>query len=240
MASLATAQQPADSAKAPQDSTLRVFLDCAGGCDFDYVRTEITFVNWVRQREDAQVHVLVTSLATGGGGQEYTLAFIGLKQFAHTVDTLRYVAGRNDTDDETRAGALRVLKLGLMRFVAHTPLAGQIAISYTAAAATSAPTHDPWNYWVFRVRESGNYSAEESSNSLSLRSSASANRTTAAWKMNFNVNYQYSENNYHVPVYDSLGNQTGTETIGNITRSTGADGRVVRSLGPRWSAGAEF
>src|SRR5207248_1179219 len=159
---LAAAQQPADT----PDSTLRVFLDCAGGCDFDYVRTEITFVNWVRQREDAQVHVLLTSQQTGGGGQEYTIAFIGLRQFAHTADTLRYVSGRTNTRDETRAGVVRVLKLGLMRFVARTPLASQIEITYTAAAATGAPVHDPWNSWVFRISENGNYSAEESSNSL--------------------------------------------------------------------------
>jgi hypothetical protein len=240
-ASHATAQQRADTAKAPQDSTLQVFLDCPGfmaGCDFDYVRTEITFVNWVRQREDAHVHVLVTSQETGGGGQEYTIAFIGLRQFAHTADTLHYLGARTSTSDETRTGVVRVLKLGLMRFVARTPLATQIEITYTAAAAAGALAHDPWNYWVFRISENGNYSAEASSNSLSLYNSLSANRTTAAWKMTFSAHYQYSESNYHVPVYDTLGNQTGTQTIGSITRSVGADGLVVKSLGPRWSAGA--
>jgi len=240
-ASLASAQQPADTAKASQDSTLQVFLDCPGfmaGCDFDYVRTEITFVNWVRQREDAHVHVLVTSQETGGGGQEYTIAFIGLRQFAHTADTLRYLGARTSTSDETRTGVVRVLKLGLMRFVARTPLATKIEITYTAAAAAGAPAHDPWNYWVFRISENGNYSAEASSNSLSLYNSLSANRTTAAWKMNFSANYQYSGSIYHIPVYDTLGNQTGTMTINSITRSVGANGLVVKSLGPRWSAGA--
>ena len=234
------AQLPTDTSGATPDSTLRVFLDCPGfmGCDFDYFRTEITFVNWVRQREDAHVHVLVTSLETGGGGLEFTVAFIGLKQFAHTADTLHYIASRDNTGDEMRAGVAHVLKLGLMRFVARTPLAAKIEISYAAPTTTTAAVHDRWNYWVFRVSENGNYFAEESSNSLSMHSSASATRTTAAWKMNFSGSYQYSESNYHVPVYDSLGNQIGTETIGNITRSMGTSALVVRSLGARWSAGA--
>src|SRR5256885_10726292 len=79
-ASAASGQSPADSGTALQDSAPRVFFDCPmylPGCDFDFVRTEITWVNWVRNREDADVHVLVTTQPTGGGGSEYTLSLIG-------------------------------------------------------------------------------------------------------------------------------------------------------------------
>ena len=44
----AAAQVPADSGAAMQDSALRVFFDCPGyspGCDFDFLRTDITWVN---------------------------------------------------------------------------------------------------------------------------------------------------------------------------------------------------
>ena len=51
----------------------RVFIDCIS-CDMDYFRTEITFVNYVRDRKDAQVHVLITTQSTGSGGTEYTSA----------------------------------------------------------------------------------------------------------------------------------------------------------------------
>jgi hypothetical protein len=37
--------------------TVRVYLDCDYmGCDFDYFRTELTMVNWVRDRQVADVH----------------------------------------------------------------------------------------------------------------------------------------------------------------------------------------
>ena len=53
----ARGQTPQDSTRVAQDSALRVFLDCPDAfCDFDYYRTEITFVNWVRDRQFAQVH----------------------------------------------------------------------------------------------------------------------------------------------------------------------------------------
>ncbi len=46
----------------------RVFLDC-GACDFNYLRQEIQFVDYVRDRTDADVHVLATTQRTGGRGR---------------------------------------------------------------------------------------------------------------------------------------------------------------------------
>ena len=65
-------QAPAPSAP-PSTPGLLVFLDCDRGCDFEYLRQEATFVDYVRDPRDAQVHVLVTRQRTGGGGREYRL-----------------------------------------------------------------------------------------------------------------------------------------------------------------------
>ena len=46
----------------------------------------------MRDRSDADVHVLVTTQDTGGGGTEYTLKFIGLGSFVGVEQTLRYSA----------------------------------------------------------------------------------------------------------------------------------------------------
>ena len=80
-----------DSTRAAQDSAVRVFLDCPDTfCDFDYYRTEITFVNWVRDRQFAQVHILVTTQRTPGGHRLY-----GARQ----VDRLRSLRTLIDTHD---------------------------------------------------------------------------------------------------------------------------------------------
>ena len=42
-------------------------------------RTELPFVNYVRDRRDAQVHVLITREQTGGGGRAITIDFVGLE-----------------------------------------------------------------------------------------------------------------------------------------------------------------
>src|SRR5258708_36063483 len=107
-----------DSTRSAQDSAPRVFLDCPDTfCDFDYYRTEITFVNWVRDRQFAQVHVLVTTQSTGGG-QQFTVDFIGAERVARAADTLPWISTTSHTPDDIRRGLTRTFQLRLIRFLA--------------------------------------------------------------------------------------------------------------------------
>ena len=65
-------------------------------------------MNWVRDRQVADVHVLVTEQETGAGGDEYTFTFIGLQRFTGMTDTLRYASSPVATDDEERRGVARM------------------------------------------------------------------------------------------------------------------------------------
>lgn len=64
LAVLAAAMLTQEPAPQAQDEALRVFyLNCGlTWCDEAFLRTEVTYVNWVRDRADAQVVVLVTTL----------------------------------------------------------------------------------------------------------------------------------------------------------------------------------
>src|SRR5205823_14839731 len=105
---------------------LRVFLDC-NRCDDNYVKKEVTFIDYVRNREDADVHVLVTTQETGGGGNEWTLKFIGLGPKNQGADqTLTYNSTATATGAEIRAGFVEVSKLGLVRYAVNTPIADRL------------------------------------------------------------------------------------------------------------------
>jgi len=227
----ATGQTPGGRPPPGQSGALRVFLDCQR-CDFDFLRQEITFINYVRDRKDADVHVLVTTQATGAGGTEYTLKFIGLGRYAGIEHTLTHVSLPAQTGDMIRAGLARVLKVGLVAYAASTALGEHLDVTYRPPAArqeeVAGGERDPWNFWVFRASTGGNFSGEASSSRRSVRASVSANRTTAAWKINLTANGNYSQSRF------DLGE--GEEYL-SVTRSYGWRGLVVRSLGPRWSAG---
>ena len=94
-----------------RDSAPKVFIDCRG-CDRDYFRDNITYVNYVRDRKDADVHVLITQQSTGGGGREYTFAFIGQKECADVKHTLICTSTPNDSRDEIRRTQLEILERG--------------------------------------------------------------------------------------------------------------------------------
>src|SRR5881296_354113 len=229
-----------DSTRTVQDSAVRVFLDCPDTfCDFDYYRTEITFVNWVRDRQFAQVHVLVTTQRTGGG-QEYTLAFIGLERFARTVDTLRWTSRTTDTEDDIRRGVGQTIRLGLVRFAAKTPVARNLAISYTAPAGAAAQVRDPWNYWVFSAGLTGNFQGEKSLKFQYWSGRLSADRLTEKWKIRFFVSQSYNQGDYTYPLYDSTGAQIGEQKVRNIRRGNNANSLIVRSVGAHWSFGGRL
>ncbi len=227
-----------DTTRTAQDSAVRVFLDCPDTfCDFDYYRTEITFVNWVRDRQFAQVHILVTTQQTGGGGQEYTLSFIGQERFAGAVDTLRWTSEPDHTEDNIRSGLARTMRLGLIRFVARTPLGHLLDISYSAPAQAAAQVRDPWNYWVLRVQMNGNLQGEKAFKLQNWFAILAANRVTEAWKQKLNVNQSYDQSDFTVDLFDSLGNPAGQEVITSISRSYEANALIVRSLNAHWSLG---
>lgn len=197
------------------------------------MRTEIPYVDYVRDRTDASLHVLVTTQPTGSGGSEYTLNFIGLRDFAGISDTLKFVSQQNSTPDDRRKGIARMLKLGLVRYLARMPSAERLQISYSPlssieTAAAAASRRDPWNFWVFRTRASGNFSGESSQRFTNLNGSVSANRVTKAWKINNSVNLNYSESRFTF---------NNGEEFRSYSRSYGFSELVVKSLTEHWSVG---
>jgi len=206
-------------------TALRVFLDC-DSCDQAYIKTEITFVNYVRDRLEAQVHVLVTTQATGGGGREYTLAFIGQNDCRDLTDTQKYFSSKTDTEDDVRRGLVKALKLGLMSFVGRTPIACRIAVDYTRPDA-AGPGRDRWDSWVFSLSGSGYFSGETTYMSRMVDASFSANRVTPASKLRFGFSADSSKRRYEIE----------DEIITGTRSSWDASGLFVKSLGEHWSAG---
>ena len=224
-----------------QVGTLSVFLDC-DDCSSEYVRTEIAFVNWVRDRTASDVHVLVTSQDAGGGGEEFTFAFIGQRQFAGRSDTLRYTTNATTTDDEERQGLTRTLALGLVPFLARTPGALSLRITRSGVAADAPgaqtpPSRDPWKAWVFEIDMSADLSGEQNYRNREVDAEFNANRTTAEWKVELSSRYDYSSERAIDEEFDSLGVVVDADTIYDRQRSWGGELTVVRSITNHWSAG---
>lgn len=218
---------------------INLFFDCQGmGCwDLDFFRREVPWVNWVRDREDSDVHVLVTSQTTGGGGQQYTLAFLGRDDFEGQDQSLQVNTSGDATDDEVRRAIVARLRLGLGRYVAGTPMADRLEVRPAGPAPggpggqggpPAAPEHDPWNFWVFRASVNGNLTGESSYKSVRVNNSLSANRTTDAWKFSLAGRYSTNTRTYEL--------EDGTDKY--TQESWSGTGLGVKSITDRFSLGA--
>jgi len=69
---------------------------------------EIPYVDFVRDRKLAQVHVMMTSQQTGSDGTEHTLTFTGLEDYSAMNDTLLFSSQQMDSEDMVRRGILNI------------------------------------------------------------------------------------------------------------------------------------
>jgi len=224
---VAAAAQEQPPAPPPQ---LRVFLDCES-CFADFLRSEIPFVDYVRDRTEAEVHVLITRAQTGGGGREYTVELIGAGRFETVRETLKAVTTPSDTDDIVRRQLATAMRIGLLRFLSRgtVPPALEVGVRFGSAAARPAVTTDRWNQWVFSLRGSASFEGEESSRQRQIGASISADRITPDWKVTLGseLDHEYEEFDLDEDV-----------PVKVERRERDFNWLVVKGLGEHWSIGA--
>ena len=101
----------------PDAGVLRVFIDCQR-CPREvqqFLRTEFTYIDFARDRQDGSVHVLVTSERTGSGGQEWTVSFLGQREYVGIEDTLKFATEPADTEEKTRTALAKTLQISQLR-----------------------------------------------------------------------------------------------------------------------------
>ncbi len=205
----------------------RVFLDC-DGCDFSFIRQEMTFVNYVRDPELAQVHVFVTSQRTGSGGQTYTITITGQQNYTGLDNTLSYTSPQGNTWAERRSGLTEMLKIGLVPYIARTPLASRVSILFKEPERMApVAVDDPWDSWIFDIEANGSFDKEASRSAYSFDGSVSGDRVTEDWKVGIGLRGGYRERNF----------EQDDEAITSTSHSGSINGRIIKSMTDHWSAG---
>jgi hypothetical protein len=220
------AEQGQDSTKNGALNVLITFDDD----DFssDLFKKEIPIINYVRDQKDAHVYIIGTSQRTGAGGYEYTFFLMGQHDFAGMVDTLKYSSRPADTVEKTRDGQISILKMGLMRYIMHTPLSGSVEISFTEQEQEDVNI-DAWNNWVIRFFMGGTLRGEKSSNLSNIWGGFGVEKVTEDWKIQITPDFGYTVQKFEL----EEGNVT------SIRKLVSLDALVVKSIGERWSVGAQ-
>lgn len=222
---------------------IKVYVDCSAGCDQNYIRSEITFVDFVLDRLAADVHVLITSERNGNGTNQFQLIFFGQNSFKNQVDTLIYDELANATNVETRSQITKILRFGLVPYITKIPNSRLIEITKGILTEVNKDkpinssknnvgneeTKDKWNYWVYKIGADAKYNVDQNYKSRTINTSMSANRTTNKLKTNFYiVNYN---NNYSYKYEDS----GVIKTYKFVNKSLQLEHTLVASISRNWS-----
>ncbi len=217
--------QERTAADSLRQNAVRVFIDC-WHCDMDYIRREIPYVNYVRDVKEAQVYILRTTQSTGSGGTEYTFTYIGQEEFEGMNDTLVYHSNPDETSDQTREGTTKMLSMGLIRYVARTPLFREIEINHPRVSEETE-IFDRWNYWVFELEFDPELEMKETLKSSNWDNSINASRITHALKYEFSADMNFRRTKY---VFEDT-------TYVRNRNSWRLENLLVFSISEHWSAG---
>jgi hypothetical protein len=193
----------------------------------DFIKKEITFINYVRDLKEADVYLVISFEETGSGGETITVFYVGQNKFSDMKDTVKITMSPDDTEDVLRKKAVTALKMGFMRFMLKTPLAEFFEINFTQPVREIVET-DKWNSWVFRANLNGSLNGEKRYESVSLNESFSANKVTEKLKFLSNIRTSWSKQKYELA--DSTYQY-------DYQRSYGLNAYWAKSINNHWSAG---
>jgi hypothetical protein len=208
-----------------KNSAPNLYIDCHS-CDMNYIRSNLDYVNYVIDRNDADLFIMITWQGTGGNGRKYTMTLEGRERFEGLRDSLIYATDQEMSNEEIREKTLKWLKLGTVRFINYTPLADELSISFDTSMPMEQP-QDKWDYWVFESSLNGWFDGQSTYSNLNANGSLIARRTTEAWKLRLQLRGSYNEERYTI----------GEDEYVSIRRNPGFNSLLVKSVSDHFSVG---
>jgi hypothetical protein len=209
--------------------TAKVFLDCTV-CPHQFIRQNTDFVDFVRDRKVADIHLLITRQFQGGGGREYQLNFESISEAYDINYTYKITTYQADTRIEINRKLTNAIKAGLLPYVASlTPV--QLVVEREAPSAELSAAEntndDPWNFWIFEIAGSLDWEKESNQREYELDGEVEIDRTTEKWRVRSEFDIEFEVNEVQ---------QDSQKLVSSLKRS-GAEISVVKSINNHWSAG---
>jgi hypothetical protein len=215
-------QEPVVGSDTIRKDALNVFMEANS-----YIKKEIPYINYVRDRKVADVYIISTQENTGSGGSVTTFFIVGQQKYEGMKDTLKCNISPDETYDMQRAKEVKTLKIGLMRYVAKTPLAQFMNISFSQPLSETVSS-DKWNSWVYSASLNAYTSGQSTYSNGYLFGTLSANRITEKSKFNSSLGMDLEKD--RTTYLDTTYTSTIKDQYGYLS--------YVKSVTGHWSAGA--
>jgi len=211
-----------------KDGNPKVFVEGIR-LDFDFMRRNMRLVDFVNDPAVSDVHVIITERRSGSGGSVYSLMYNNNTFERMSNFTLTCTTASSDTQEEIRKTITDAISMGLMPFVNQTEASSKMSLDYNSKEKLQGvQTADLWNNWTFRGDFNGNIDLEGNRKTFNYNVNLRADQVTEDWKIRSSGRMSVRTREYL-----NEGESYSSENASNYVTSS-----VVKSLSPRWSAGA--
>jgi len=205
-----------------------LWIDCTV-CDMANIRTNVTFVRFASEADNANIELFIEDLRLPGSGREFILNFTGKNKYSGIDDTLRYISPAGESENERRNGLNRIIKIGLIPYVKTTDIVQAIDIFYNPgveditedtepAEEAEQEREDPWKNWVFDLNARASLSGERTRRNVAVFGSAEAENITEEHKLRIRLRGEDIRNRIErsggtINVNRSWGDLVGTQVF---------------------------
>jgi hypothetical protein len=195
----------------------------------NYIKVKMWYVDYVRDPQQAQVQVIVTSQNTASRGLLYHVFFVGRDNFQGKNDTLQLIASVDNSNRKTRDELTNVITMGLMPYLALNNQQEFITFDYLNIEKLVQQSSDKWKNWVYTIQGNSDLNSNSTATIINGSGSVSAAHITDAWKERITFSLTSNNSNFETTTYA----YTANTVIKNF------NALFVKSLNNHWSAGLE-
>ena len=127
-----------------------LFLNCSRECYQDFLKSELSYFDFVRDRFEADIQILIIEQEQSNGGKKFTLQFKGSKNWSHIHDTLFFNVQQAATPDDIRMQILKHINIFLIHTIPIQNIPDNLIIEFPKRESNAIDSiKDKWNFWVF-------------------------------------------------------------------------------------------
>lgn len=207
--------------------TIKTQIDCRG-CDGNYMRQNITFLDHVRDQDLAEIYVLVN---TSGNPSTviYEIEFTGKGRFEGINNKFNVDFSKTLTGNEIRDLLKETLIKGFIPYMLHTNQAESMElVLHDIPKASEEKIEDPWNNWIFSVRGNLDMEKQDTREEYNYNLGFEGDKVTEHWRVR--LDGFYNKNTLKITESDS-------SSFTSYKDQKFLGGSIVKSLGNHWSVG---
>ena len=215
----------------PPSAKLKLYIDCGETyCDFNYIREQIPVTDFVRDRKESDIHILITSQSAANGGEKYDVLFFGQNSRVNHNDSIYFFTQPNSSEDNVRKQLVKVIQAGIIPYLVKAGQIDKLNLSFEKDTSSKRlATIDKWNNWVFSIGGRGRFRGDKNYKEKHLAINGSAARVTETSKLQFSFYKSTYQNTY---VIDENGDKSLLKTTNNYSET---ELEYVKTISPKWS-----